>query len=34
MGPVLKADGTIEDPVKVDWQPQTVFTTPPGWWHR
>ena len=34
MGPTLKEDGTVEDPVRVDWAPLSVFTTPPGWWHR
>ncbi len=33
LGPSLTADGTVGDPVRVDWVSGAVFTTPPGWWH-
>lgn len=30
-----KADdnGMLIDPVRADWEPESVFVTPPGWWH-
>ena len=33
MGPELGADGWVQDPIRMDWLPGAVFTTPPGWWH-
>lgn len=33
VGPRLAADGTILDPVRVDWEAGGAFVTPPGWWH-
>ncbi len=33
VGPRLAADGTIADPVRVDWEPGGAFVTPPGLWH-
>ena len=25
--------GWVKNPVRMDWAPGAVFTTPPGWWH-
>ena len=33
MGKSLNKDGTIKDPERFDWQPHSVFVTPPGLWH-
>lgn len=33
MGPELGEDGWVKNPVRMDWLPGAVFTTPPGWWH-
>ncbi len=33
VGPEIRADGTIVDPVRVDWEPGGAFVTPPGMWH-
>jgi gentisate 1,2-dioxygenase len=33
VGPEVRADGTIVDPVRVDWEPGGAFVTPPGMWH-
>jgi gentisate 1,2-dioxygenase len=33
VGPDIRADGTIVDPVRVDWEPGGAFVTPPGLWH-
>ena len=33
MGPELQADGWVKDPIRCDWAPGGVFSTPPGWWH-
>ena len=33
MGKSLNDDGTIKDPIKMVWKPNSVFVTPPGWWH-
>ncbi len=33
VGPGLGDDGTIVDPIRVDWEPEGAFVTPPGMWH-
>ena len=33
VGKSLNKDGTIKDPERFDWQPHSVFVTPPGLWH-
>lgn len=33
VGPRLADDGSIVDPVRVDWESGGAFVTPPGWWH-
>ena len=33
LGNQLDADGSIVDPVRVDWSPGSAFVTPPGMWH-
>ena len=33
MGKELNDDGTVKDPIKRYWQTNTMFITPPGWWH-
>ncbi len=33
LGERVNESGDIIDPVKVMWQSNTVFVTPPGWWH-
>jgi len=33
VGPRLAADGTIADAERFDWEPHSVFVTPPGLWH-
>lgn len=33
MGPTLGEDGWVKEPLRMDWSPGAVFTTPPGWWH-
>jgi len=33
IGKDVDADGHIIDPIKADWATNTVFITPPGWWH-
>lgn len=33
VGRELNADGTIRDPLRVDWQSGGAFITPPGLWH-
>ena len=33
MGKCLNDDGSIKDPIKMVWKPNSVFVTPPGWWH-
>ena len=33
VGRELNDDGTIRDPVRIDWQAGGVFITPPGHWH-
>jgi gentisate 1,2-dioxygenase len=33
VGPEIRRDGTIVDPVRVDWEPGGAFVTPPGLWH-
>lgn len=33
MGPELKEDGWVKDPIKCMWASGSVFTTPPSWWH-
>jgi len=33
MGKDVDADGNIINPIKAMWANNTVFITPPGWWH-
>jgi gentisate 1,2-dioxygenase len=33
VGPQLADDGTIADAERFDWEPHSVFVTPPGLWH-
>lgn len=33
IGKAIDAEGNIIDPVKAEWANNTVFVTPPGWWH-
>jgi gentisate 1,2-dioxygenase len=33
IGSRLGTDGTIVDPVRVDWEAEGAFVTPPGLWH-
>jgi len=33
IGKKVDADGNIIDPVRADWASNSVFVTPPGWWH-
>ncbi|MEB3307484.1 MAG: cupin [Cyanobacteriota bacterium] len=33
LGTELRADGTIREPERIDWQPGGAFITPPGHWH-
>jgi len=33
IGKKVDAEGNIIDPVKAMWATNTVFVTPPGWWH-
>jgi gentisate 1,2-dioxygenase len=33
LGPELRPDGSIVDPVRIDWEPGGAFVTPPGLWH-
>jgi gentisate 1,2-dioxygenase len=33
IGREIDAEGNIINPVKAEWMPNTVFVTPPGWWH-
>jgi len=33
LGQKVDADGHIINPVKAVWEPNSVFVTPPGWWH-
>jgi len=33
IGKKIDADGNIIDPIKAMWATNTVFITPPGWWH-
>jgi gentisate 1,2-dioxygenase len=33
MSPSIDAEGTLVNPVRVDWIKGGVFVTPPGWWH-
>ncbi|MDQ6954049.1 MAG: cupin domain-containing protein [Mariprofundaceae bacterium] len=33
IGQKVDAHGDIINPVKAVWEPNTVFITPPGWWH-
>jgi len=33
IGKEVDSDGHIINPVKADWATNTVFITPPGWWH-
>ncbi len=34
LGTHLNADGTINDPIRVDWIKGSAFVTPPGLWHE
>lgn len=33
MGKELNDDGTVKNPIKRYWKANTIFITPPGWWH-
>lgn len=33
MGKYLGDDGLIKNPIKRYWKANTIFITPPGWWH-
>ncbi len=33
IGKEIDAKGNIINPVRADWNPNSVFVTPPGWWH-
>jgi gentisate 1,2-dioxygenase len=33
MSRTIRADGSLVDPLRADWQPGGAFVTPPGWWH-
>ena len=33
MGPELDENGWVKNPIKCVWTSESVFTTPPGWWH-
>jgi gentisate 1,2-dioxygenase len=33
MGKELNSDGSVKDPVKMVWKTNSLFVTPPGWWH-
>jgi gentisate 1,2-dioxygenase len=33
MGPELDEQGWVKDPLRIDWQNEGVFVTPPGWYH-
>jgi gentisate 1,2-dioxygenase len=33
LGRGLHANGSIVEPLKVEWESGGVFVTPPGWWH-
>lgn len=33
MGRSLDVNGSIVDPISVEWKSGGVFVTPPGWWH-
>jgi len=33
VGPEIRSDGAIVDPIRVDWEPGGAFVTPPGLWH-
>lgn len=32
-GPDLNPDGTIRNPLRMEWEPGAAFVTPPGHWH-
>ena len=34
LGVDLNSDGTIKDPIRVEWVKGEAFVTPPGWWHE
>jgi gentisate 1,2-dioxygenase len=29
----INEDGSLKDPIRINWQSGMVFVTPPGWWH-
>jgi len=33
MGKDIDSQGNILDPIRADWAPNSVFITPPAWWH-
>lgn len=33
LGESIDQDGTLIDPIRVDWEPGAAFVTPPGKWH-
>ena len=34
LGPELAHDGSIKNPIRVDWEKGAAFVTPPGYWHE
>jgi gentisate 1,2-dioxygenase len=34
LGEELNSDGTIKDPIRVEWVKGEAFVTPPGYWHE
>jgi gentisate 1,2-dioxygenase len=34
LGTELNADGSIKNPIRVDWEKGAAFVTPPGYWHE
>jgi gentisate 1,2-dioxygenase len=33
IAPKVDGAGALIDPVRADWESESVFVTPPGWWH-
>ncbi|MCK5663502.1 MAG: cupin, partial [Thiotrichaceae bacterium] len=33
IGKEIDAEGNIINPIRAEWKSNTVFVTPPGWWH-
>jgi gentisate 1,2-dioxygenase len=34
LGSELNEDGTIQDPLRIDWVKGAAFVMPPGYWHE